>query len=158
VTRLIVALFVLLVANHSHAAITPYVEARVGAGGVRHSELDFYPRFSSFSAGAFIFENIGIEGFVDRSLASDRTDIFDVEVKRAVGAAIRFQSPPQKGLQAYILLGYVNFGMEQKVSVGVQQRLNVVEGLIFGVEYRNDYSDSGITVDGLSLGLRYELP
>lgn len=175
--RLIIALVCLLSAMQLQADIRLYGEARAGAGGVRHSDLDFYPRFGSFSAGVFIFENIGIEGFVDTSFSSDETDVFEVDITHAAGAAVRLQSPPERGLQAYVLLGFVNFGLKQKenensvggrriikedfsgvrVSVGLNQRLEFMKGLIFGIEYRNYYADSGITVDGVSLGLRYEM-
>jgi len=175
VSRLIFAVLLLLAASPSQAAIKFYGEARLGASGVRHSELDFYPTFGSFSVGAFVFENIGIEGFVGTSISSHEADGFDLDVTQSSGAAVRLQSPAQLGgLEAYILLGYVNFNLEQvsdfderlvsssfngvRVGIGVHQRLKSVNGLIFGVEYRNDFSDSGITVDGLSLGLRYEMP
>jgi len=173
VSRLVIALLVLLAASQSQAAISLYGEARLGAGGVRHSDLDFYPRFSSFSAGVFVFEGIGIEGFFESSIASGKEDGFDFDVTESSGAAVRFQSPPNYGgLQAYILLGYVTFIMQQKesgsdtvksdfegvrVAIGVHQRLKLVDGLIFGLEYRHDNADSGITVDGLSVGLRYEM-
>lgn len=177
VSRLIFAVFLLLAASHSQAAIKFYGEARLGAGGVRHSELDFYPTFGRFSAGAFVFKNIGIEGFISTSVSSHETDGFDLDITESSGAALRLQSPSQLGgLEAYILLGYVNFNLQQeedgvvgervvkssfngvRVGIGVHQRLKSVSGLIFGLEYHNDFADSGITVDGLSLGLRYEMP
>jgi len=75
-----------------------------------------------------------------------------------------------------VLLGYVDFTLEQeengllgqrtvtqsfdgvRFSLGIQQQLQTFRGLIVGLEYRNYFSDSGIIVDGLSIGLRYELP
>lgn len=179
--RLIVALVLLFSAVQTQAEIRLsdvrlYGEARVGAGGVRHSELDFYPRYGSFSAGVFLFKGIGIEAFVDTPISAGESEVFKLEVTQAAGAAVRFQSPAQRGLQAYILLGYVDFTLKQqedglvgrrvvkqsfgggRVSVGLQQRLKMINGLIFGVEYRNYYADSGITVDGISFGLRYEMP
>jgi len=175
VSRLIFALLILLAASQSQAAIKLYGEARLGAGGVRHSGLDFYPQFGSFSAGVFVFDGIGIEGFVGSSLSSDEKDGFDLDITESSGVALRLQSPPQLGgLQAYILLGYVSFQLQQeergspdslvrttfegaRVAVGIHQRLRLINGLMVGLEYRNDYADTGITVDGLSLGLRYEM-
>jgi len=160
----------------SQADIRPYAQAHLGAGGVRHSDLDFYPTFSSFSVGVFLFNNIGIEAFADTPLAAGKRDVFELDVAQATGFAARFQSPPNRGLQAYVLLGYVEYTIEQdqqaetinrrveedfkgaRVSIGIQQRLKMINGLIFGVEYRNYYANSGITVDGLSAGLRFELP
>lgn len=173
--RLTIALIFLCSATVAHAEFRLYGEARLGAAGVRHSDIDFYPTFGSFSAGAFLYKNIGIEGFIDAELSADDNGIFELGVTRAAGAAVRFQSAPERGLHAYILLGYVDFGLEQKesgllgdrtvsqsfeglrFSLGVNQRLDWVPGLIFGAEYRNYYSNSGITVDGISLGLRFEM-
>lgn len=173
--RLIVALILVLLSVQAQSAVPLYGEARLGAGGVRHSDLDFYPGFGSFSAGLFVFDNIGIEAFVDTQLSTGENGVFELGITRAAGAAVRLQSPPQRGLQAYVLLGYVDFTLEQegkaafgsrtvrqsfdgiRLSVGVQQQLKIIDGLIFGVEYRNYYADSGITVDGVSVGLRYEL-
>lgn len=173
--RLIVALFLVLLSVQAQAGVSLYGEARVGAGGVRHSNLDFYPRFGSFSGGVFLFDNFGLEAFVDTPLSTGERSVFELGITEAAGVAVRFQSPVQRGTQAYILLGYVDFTLEQegrspiglrivrqsfdgiRFSVGVNQHLKVIPGLIFGLEYRNYYSDSGITVDGVSLGLRFEL-
>lgn len=174
--RFIIPLLLVLFAGQAHAGIKLYADARLGAGGVRHSELDFYPAFGSFSAGFFLYENIGLEAFVDTSIKSSSKNVFDLSITEASGIALRLQSPPERGLQAYVLLGYVDFTLSQdeegaagartvvqsfegvRLSVGLQQRLEVAEGLIFGVEYRNYYADTGITVDGVSVGLRYEMP
>lgn len=173
--RLIVSLLLVLLSMQTQAANQYYGEVRLGIGGVRHSDLDFFPKFGSLSGGLFIFDNIGIEAFVDVPLTASDKSAFELDVTQAAGVAVRFQSPPQRGLQAYILIGYVNFTLEQeengvlgrrtikqsfdgaRVSIGVNQRLEVMDGLIFGVEYRNYHADSGIVVDGVSLGLRYEI-
>jgi len=172
--RYLITCVLFLFALPAQAEISLYGEAHLGAGGVRHSDLDFYPSFGSFSAGIFLFKGIGIEAFADKPLSSGKRDVFKMDVSQASGVAARFQSPPNRGLQAYILLGYVDFTLEQiesvqgderkvvqnfegvRVSVGVQQRLRFVKGLLFGVEYRNYYADSGVSVDGLSAGLRFE--
>ena len=171
-SRLTIALICLCSIATAQADLKFYGEARLGAGGVRHSDLDFYPTFGSFSAGVFIFENIGVEAFVDAPLAADTSGDFEVDIVEAAGAAIRFQSPPRNGVNAYMLLGFVNFELEQeedgagtleedfsgaRVSIGLNQRLKRFPGVLFGAEYRNYFSDSGITVDGISLGLRFEL-
>lgn len=173
--RLIVSLLLVLLSTQTQAGIQLYGEARLGAGGVRHSDLDFYPGFGSFSAGLFIVDNIGIEGFIDTPLSVGDNDVFELGVTQASGVAVRLQSPEQRGLQAYILVGYVEYQLEQeengvfgprfvrqtfegiRLSVGLNQHLKLMPGLIFGVEYRNYYADSGITVDGVSVGLRYEM-
>lgn len=151
---------------------TLYGELHLGLGGVRHSELDFYPGFASASAGVFVYPDIGLEAFIDGSLGSDDKAGFDSEVSQASGVALRLQSPPVHGLRAYMLLGYVNFTIEQqendrrsqrtvvqsfegaRVSLGLSQALERHDNIMVNVEYRNYYVDEAITVDGFSLGLR----
>lgn len=154
---------------------TVYGELHLGLGGVRHSELDFYPGFASASAGVFVYPDIGLEAFVDGSLGTDDKAGFDSEVSQAAGVALRLQSPAVRGLRAYMLLGYVNFTIEQqeddqraqrtvvqsfggaRVSVGLSQALQRHDNIRVNVEYRNYYVDEPITVDGFSLGLRWLL-
>lgn len=173
--RLFFALILVLLSHQAQAAVSLYGEARLGAGGVRHSDLDFFPGFGSFSAGLFLSDNVGIEAFVDVPLSEGQGGAFELGITRAAGASVRIQSPANRGAQAYILIGYVAFTLEQedrialesrtvrqsfdgtRVSFGVQQRLTRLKGFIVSLEYRNFFTDSGITVDGLSLGLRFEL-
>ena len=151
---------------------TVYGELHLGLGGVRHSELDFYPGFASASAGLFVYPDIGLEAFVDGSLGSDDKASFESEISQAGGVALRLQSPPVRGLRAYMLFGYVNFTIEQqeddqrgqrtvvesfegvRVSLGLSQALERFNNIMVNVEYRNYYVDEAITVDGFSLGLR----
>ncbi len=153
-----------------------YGELHAGVKGVRHSELDFYPTFGSLSAGVFIVQNVGIEVFADVALSASEKGNFEIEIAHASGVAIRFQSPPQQGLRAYLTLGYVDFAVEQseadtrgarqvtqgfsggRVSVGITRQLASLPQLRVILEYRNYYVDQGITVDGLSFGLRVALP
>lgn len=149
-----------------------YGDIHVAAGTVAHSDLRFHPVFASFSAGAYVRPGIGVEGFFDTGLDSDEQAVFDLSVNQASGIALRLESPPQRGLQAYVLLGYVNFSLDQleedsrgtrtvtqtysgaRVSVGLLQRLQVFPNMLFGAEYRIYHSGDGILVDGWSLGLR----
>lgn len=152
-----------------------YAEAHIGAGSVAHSNLRFNPLFASFSAGAFVLPGIGIEAFVDAPLDSDEDRVFDLSLSGAAGVALRLQSPPQRGLQGYVLLGYVDFGIEQteesslgtrtvnqsytgaRASIGIMQRLNVLPHVLFGAEYRIYHSEDAIQVDGWSLGWRVNM-
>ncbi len=165
----------LLVSVFPAQAIGPfYGELRLGAAGVRYSDLDFYPSFASINAGVFVKNNIGLEAFIDAPLSDETKDAFEVGITRATGFGIRLQSPPRLGTEAYISFGYVAFTIDQfendergqrtvtqsfggaSVRIGIQKQLQISRQLKAGLEYRNFYSDSGVTVDGLSLGLRAE--
>lgn len=149
-----------------------YGEIQFAAGTVAHSDLRFHPLFASFSAGAYLLPGIGLEGFVDTEVNTDEQGVFELGVTQAAGLALRLESPPQRGLQAYILLGYVDFTLEQseednrgartvvqsytgaRVSVGLMQRLKSVPNLLVGAEYRLYHVEDEIQVDGWGLGIR----
>jgi len=169
--RLLMAFILFLPAFSVQAAGSLYGELRLGASGVRHSDLDFYPGFASINAGIFIKRNIGIEAFVDAPLSEESNGAFKTGLPRALGIGVRLQSPPRLGTEAYLSFGYTSFTIEQfendvrgqrtvkqnfdgaSIRIGIQKRLQVSRKLKVGLEYRNFYSDSGVTVDGLSLGL-----
>jgi len=154
------------------AATELYGELQLTAGGVRHSELDFYPVIGSASLGAFVYPGIGFEAFFDGGLSPGVEGEFDLELTSATGLAARFQSPPVDGLSGYIVLGYVRFSLRQeendrlgvrtvsedftgvRLSIGMSQELSRWPNLAVSAEYRNYYVDEDIQVDGLSLGLR----
>lgn len=155
-----------------------YGEVQLAAAGVQHSDLDFYPVFGSVSVGAFVLPGFGIEVFADSGLASDRRGGFHLEVEEAYGVAARFQSPPSRGVQGYIVLGWVNFTVDQqasataslagssitedfqgaRVSIGVMQRLQRFRNLLFSFEYRHYNAGEALRVDALVLGLRVNTP
>ncbi len=155
-----------------------YGEVQLAAGGVQHSDLDFYPLFGSVSVGAFLMPGIGVELFADSGIESDRRGGFNLEVEEAYGIAARFQSPPARGVQGYIVLGWVNFTVDQqarataslsgssinedftgaRVSVGVMQRLQRFRNLLVSFEYRHYNADEPLRLDALLLGLRVNTP
>ncbi len=154
----------------------PYVDVQFALQGVRHSELDFYPTATQLSAGFWIFNDIGIDFFIDRPVSSDKESIFDVEIRQASGVALRFQSPHlATRLHAYMLLGYVDLQVEQnqaddrgtrrirqsfsgaRISIGFARRLSRLDNVLITGEYRNYYTEDEIQIDGIGLGLRVNL-
>lgn len=182
--RWLLAWFLVLPFAVASADSPLYGEVHIGAGGVRHSELDFYPAIGSVTAGLYVLPDIGIEVFADSGFSDGEDSDIEIELEEAFGVAARFQSPGQGGLHGYIVLGYVDFSLAQtselqlttgesatsresniderftgaRVSVGLMQRLSRFPALLLSAEYRNYYSDSSISVDGFLLGLRVNLP
>jgi len=152
-----------------------YADLQFGLNFIGHSDLDFFPKVISGGIGVWLFDNIGIEAHIDGGISSDRDRAFTVELEDATGLSLRFQSPPVKGLAAYINVGYVDFQLEQvesdsrgtrrvsegfsgaRVSLGVVQRLPVLDFLHVTGEYRAYLSDSDLQVDTLAIGLRGNL-
>ncbi len=152
-----------------------YADTQWGVQAVRHSELDFFPLFSSGAIGLWVFDNIGVEVFGDFGLGSFERDDFEVEVEEAGGIAMRFQSPPRKGFSVFFTAGYVDYQLAQvvddergvsrvsqgfaglRLSVGLAQRLPVFESVLITGEYRNYYSEDELQLDSLALGLRFNI-
>lgn len=165
---------VLLTASYSALAEGRfYGEVQVGGAIVTHSDLEFFPGFASISAGAFVYPGIGVEVFADRGFRSGEDDDFDLDIDSAFGVGIRFQSPPQRGVQGFIVLGAVEYSLEQdspssprvegdftgaRVSVGLMQRLVLFPNILFTAEYRHYNADEPLKIDGLLFGFRFNTP
>lgn len=152
-----------------------YGELQLGVHGVQHSDLDFHPGFASGSFGVYVRPQIGVELFYDRGLSKAREDDFEIEVTEASGIAARFESPSQRGLQAYILLGYVTYSINQyenlpgsrrlakenftgaRISLGLAKTLQRYRQAQLVFEYRNYDVDAPLNVDGFGLGIRVKL-
>ena len=152
-----------------------YGEFQLGVHGVQHSELDFYPGFASGSVGVYVRPRIGVELFYDRGISKAREDDFEIDVTEASGIAARFESRDQRGLQAYILLGYVTYSINQyenlvssrrlakenfsgaRISVGLAKTLQRYRQVQLVFEYRNYDVDAPLIVDGFGLGIRVKL-
>ena len=176
--RWLIACVLVLISPFAKADGRFYGEVQLAAGGVQHSDIDFFPVFGSVSAGMFLVPNIGVELFADTGLSSDESDDFDMDIEQAYGIAARFQSPATGGLQGYIVLGYVNYTLDQdsrptatlagssvnedfsgaRISVGLMQRLGRLPNLLVSAEYRHYNADQPIRVDALVLGLRVNTP
>lgn len=155
-----------------------YAELQLGAGGVRNSDLNFYPAFGSLNVGLFVLPNIGIELFADSGIGTDDAGNFDMALDQAYGIAARFQSPPIRGVQGYIVLGAVNYTLDQtskssgslpelsvkedftgvRASVGLMQRLQRARNLLVSFEYRHYNAGEPLRLDALVLGLRVNTP
>lgn len=155
-----------------------YGEVQLAAGGVQNADLDFYPVFGSISAGVFVLPGIGLEVFADTGLRADKSKAFKMDIEQAYGIAARFQSPPSRGIQGYIVLGMVNYTLNQtsqptadvsgtsvtddftgvRLSVGLMRRLQRFSNTLVSFEYRHYNADEPLRVDALVFGLRVNAP
>jgi len=152
-----------------------YADLQLGLNAISHSDLDFFPKVVSGGLGVWLFDNIGVEVHFDGGISSDRDGAFTIELEEAAGLSLRFQSPPVRGLAAFINIGYVDFQLVQvesdsrgtrrvsegfsgaRISLGVVQRLPRFDFLHVTGEYRTYLSDSDLQVDTLAIGLRINL-
>ena len=176
--RWLIACVLLVTSSCSFAEGTLYGELQFGAGGVSNSDLDFIPLFGTITLGAFVAPNIGIEVHADAGLADGSDGDFSLDIEEAFGIAARFQSPPLNGLQGFLVLGVVQYTLEQRsdlagtvsaasirddflgarVSVGLMQRLKSVPNLLFTAEYRHYNANEPLRLDAIVFGLRVNTP
>jgi hypothetical protein len=176
--RWLITVGLLLASFTASAEGRVYGELQLGAGGVSHSELDFFPSFGTVSLGAYVAPNIGLEVFADTSIAPGEDDDFQLDIEQAVGVGLRLQSPPVDNVQGFIVLGAVNFTLDQtltnaaasqvndvneeftglRVSVGLMQRLQRVPNTLVTAEYRHYNADGPLRLDAIVLGLRINTP
>ena len=152
-----------------------YADLQFGLNAISLSGLDFFPKVISGGVGVWLFDNIGVEIHFDGGIATDSDGAFTAELEEAVGLSLRFQSPPVRGLAAYINVGVIDFQLVQvesdsrgtrrvsegfggaRISLGVVQRLPIYDFLHVTGEYRTYLSDSDLQVDTLAIGLRINL-
>lgn len=149
-----------------------FVDFQWGIQAVSHSDLDFNPTIASIGAGLWLFDNIGVDVFLDSNISDDRSDAFTVDIDEASGVGFRFQSPARRGLSLHVNLGYVTYRVVQlrqdergsrtvsetfagaRLGVGVAQRLRSFKNILITGEYRNYLSDDDLQADTLAIGLR----
>ena len=176
--RWLIAGLLVVTSSYTYADGALYGELQVGAGYVNHSNLDFYPSIGTVTLGAFVLPGIGFEVFADSGLAEGSEAGFEMSLEHAQGVAARFQSPPVKGLQGFVVLGLVDYTLEQRsdligtatgrtisedfrgarVSIGMMQRLKRFPYLQVTAEYRHYNADEPIRLDGIVFGLRVNAP
>jgi len=176
--RWLIATVLLLTSSCALAEGRLYGELQLGGGGIRNSGLDFYPFFGTVTLGGYVARNIGIEIFGDSSVSPASDEGFEMDIEQAYGIALRLQSPPVNSVQGFIVLGAVNYTLDQRsesnpasevdaingeftgmrVSVGLMQRLKRLPGLLFTAEYRHYNADEPLRVDAIVLGIRVNSP
>jgi len=176
--RWLIATVLLVTSSCALAEGRIYGELQLGAGGVSHSDLEFYPVFGSVSLGVYIAPDIGIEIYGDSGIAPGDDKGFEMDIEEAYGVALRLQSPPVNGVQGFVVLGTVSYTLLQesertsgvvapvasgefsgiRVSVGLMQRLIRFPGLLFTAEYRHYNADDPLRVDAIVFGLRVNAP
>ncbi len=151
----------------------PYVEGFAAVSGVNVGDLEYFPAFGGVSAGAFLRPGIGLELHAEGELRAGDDDDFEFAYENGLGASLRLQSPPQRGISGYVLLGYARFSVRQerengagagaqlsetfggpRVSIGLVQRLERWPLLSVSAEFRKYYVEDGIDIDSFVLGLR----
>ena len=66
-----------------------FVDLQVGVQAVSYSDVDFNPTVTSIGAGLWLFENIGIDIFLDSAASDDREQAFTLEIDEASGFGLR---------------------------------------------------------------------
>ena len=72
-----------------------FVDLQVGVQAVSYSDVDFNPTVTSIGAGLWLFENIGIDIFLDAAASDDREQVFTLEIDQASGCLLYTSPSPR---------------------------------------------------------------
>ena len=158
-----------------YASGRAYLEVQAGGGNVRVSDLQFYPVIGGVTVGVYVRPGIGVELSADGGIDADEDGGFELGLDGAAAASLRFESPPTRSTSGYVTLGYVAYTLSQereagggaeidedfgglRASIGVVQRLKRVPALSVSGEFRTWYTEDGLHLTALLLGLRLSAP
>ena len=164
-------------ASAAFGDLRPYLEGYIAGSAVEVAGEDFFPGYAGLTAGVFVFPGLALEVHADGELADDSRDGFDLAYENGFGVAARFQSRPIGGVSGYVVLGYTAFRVNQqpsgpsliggdvtetfdgtRVSIGVINRLSRFPLFSISAEYRRYFTEGGLDIDSLVLGLRISPP
>lgn len=131
---------------------------------------EFHPLAAGGRIGAYLEPGVGLELHAMTGVNDDKDIDIDSELSYTVGMAARFESPESEGGKIYFLLGYAlseldvsrsGTGKPGTVSFddfsyggGLEFRLGKTRKLYMNLQMVRFYSDNGIDLDAVSLGLR----
>ena len=158
-----------------YASGRAYLEVQAGGGNVRVSDLQFYPVIGGVTVGVYVRPGIGVELSADGGIDADEDGGFELGLDGAAAASLRFESSPTRSTSGYVTLGYVAYTLSQereagggaeidedfgglRASVGVVQRLKRAPALSVSGEFRTWYTEDGLHLTALLLGLRLSAP
>ncbi len=126
---------------------------------------------AGFRAGMYIEPQLGLELYAAQGVNEAEDIGIDINVESIAGILGRFESPEaENGGKLYILLGYGMSELEMKRSASSLADRELYHGFVYGggAEFRlgetnsfiniqglRYYDEDDISLDGVSLGLRY---
>lgn len=134
-------------------------------------DASFSPILGRVNGGLWLFKGIGIEAMLGGALKDDEDNRLTLDIPTLAGAYLRFQSPDDHGLKAYILLGYSQFELDGSLShsafpgketfsgpatsVGLLHPLGAEKQFSLYLELSGYFVDEDLDFGGLALGVRY---
>lgn len=170
--RALLAIILLSACSQLLATDRWYGEVHVGFSNVEHSSLAFHPPKASVSFGGYFWKTVGIDVNLGGSFTDDDDDGFDLALDNQGTLSLRFDSPPQNGVSAFVLLGVSQFSLSQRgtnsfggsrtvretfqtgtLAFGLRQQLGSGPFSLVG-SYRLHVIDEPIDIDEYTLGVR----
>lgn len=169
------ALLAIVLLALSHQAISSerfYGEYHLGTSGIRHSDLEFRSIDGRLALGGYVADQIGVELTLGGPFRVGEDQDFSVQLENLATVSLRFESPPQSGLSAYILVGTSRFTISQRgvnsigvartvresfqaasLSIGLRQQLGESRFSLVGA-YHVHFIDEPIDIDTYTVGVR----
>lgn len=170
--RALLAIVLLTISSSATAAERYYAEYQLGSAGIRHTDLDFHSVDGRFIIGGYYGKGLGAEISFGGPFRVGTDSDFDAQLENFTSVALRFESPPEGGISAYILLGASQFTISQRGVDTIGQARTVKETFrggtaTFGFRKQFEHSrlsfvaayqvhdvDQPVDVDTYTVGLR----
>lgn len=104
-----------------------FAEYHLGVSGTRHSDLDFRSVDGRLVLGGYYAKGLGVELMFGGPFRVGEDGGFDVQLESLGTVALRFESPPQGGWSAYVLLGISQLEISQREVNSLGQARTVRE-------------------------------
>ncbi len=170
--RALLAVFLLSISFPSFATDRLYGEIHGGFNVIQLSDLRFLPIQASVSFGGYFYKTLGVDVNLGGSLNEDRDEDIKLQLENQITLSVRFDSPPTRGVSAFVLIGWAQFDLSQSgdssigttqtvsetfrgaaVSIGVRQQIGSGPFSVVG-SYRFFDVDEPLDFDTYTLGVR----
>jgi len=166
---LICSLFVTSLATPVHAAF--YTDVSVEYQNVKVEGTKLNPLTARIKLGAPFSREVGVEASYATSIREDEVNGLKLESEEIMGLYARYNSPDAyAGMTVFLVAGYAwttikTSGLyaipEQDFEgfswgAGIEERAKGARSMRYTFQYTRYYDNDGLSIDGLSLGLRYD--
>lgn len=152
-----------------HAAY--YSDVAVEYLNVKADGNKLHPWNGRIKLGMPLSRELAVEAHYASTIQDDEINGLKLEVSENMAAYARYQSPDSfSGMVMYLIAGYAWTTIETSGAyaipeqdfesfswgIGIEERAQTARNMSYSFQYTRYYDNDGLTLEGLSLGLRYD--
>jgi len=166
---LVCILLVATLATPVHAAF--YTDVSVEYQNVKIEDQKLNPLTARIKLGVPYSRELGVEASYAGSIREDEVNGLKLESEETMGLYARYNSPDAYGgMTIYLLAGYAWTTIKTSGlyaipaqdfesfswGAGIEERAKGARSMRYTFQFTRYYDNDGLTIDGFSLGLRYD--